>query len=726
MNKIETESLKGQFEENMKMNSYGNQTISDNSLLDIDNGIILYPVEGNLIIFDCNICKEIKRIFISFSLIKGIKKIPMMSNYLICCENGHIYILDKDFNIVYNYRPKEINNVYSLDISTQLKYSNDKIYQYISISHYSISKEDDDYYLVHTNNALSLIEMEINIEEKELKGIDFKKIFTKQSVNDFSIFNYSEKKDLNNLNLISFHWDETKKINIITIYDINEKNIKDKIFNEKEKELNEMNTEMKRYKKLYYSNEDIFKIVILCKRRNMHIFNFNTLSINDSFQLEGTGEPGEFFIDDKNLKMLMVNKTAQLININISEKINNRQIPLDKNENNLSEILLNDDFIRSMNWGLINVKCQNNENKIIIVNAQGIKIYKYENKWIEEYYSTSILKMSGCGACLSTNDIYAYGDLAGNLTIFNDKTKKHEQIQLKNEMIRSICSDTNNEIIYIGTLSGKIFIYSYNSKHLSSLQNNIKDKDDNNDNKETITCLKFIYPNLYYSDTGGYFYVYNSNDKSIVYKYLAHEPKKDNTNDEFGSLSIKSEVWSLLVHEIDNEYNYVVTGSEDQSIKIWKIKFNSDKNIVKKNQLIKEIKEHKYAVTCLDWTTIKYNNTDKEVLLSCSDDKTINIFDSFEEKFNILLKVDFSKCIRGFFTLTYCSFNKGENIKDENKNLICIGTQAGYLIIYDISEKNIKFMEKIHYGGIEGVVFENNIISTCGNDNIFNIIKINK
>ena len=725
MNKI-AESLKGQFKDYMKMNSYGNQTISDNSLLDIGNGIILYPVEGNLIIFDCNICKEVKRIFISFSLIKGIKKIPMMDNYLICCENGYIYVIDKDFNIIYNYKPKEINNVYSLDISIQLKYSNDKIYQYISISHYSISKEDDDYYLLHTNNALSLIEMEITINENILKGIDFKKIFTKQSLNDFSIFNYNAKKDINNLNLISFHWDETKKINIITIYDINEKNIKDNSFNEKEKELNEMNTEFKRYKKLYYANEDILKIVILCKRRNMHIFNFNTLSIDDSFQLEGTGEPGEFFIDEQNLKMLMVNKTAQLININISEKINNRQIPLDKNENNLSEILLNDDFIRSMNWGLISVKCQNNENKIIIVNAQGFKIYKYENKWIEEYYSSSILKMSGCGACSLTNDIYAYGDLAGNLTIFNNKTKKHEQILLKNEMIRSLCSDTNNKIIYIGTLSGKIYIYDYNNKNLNTLRNNIKDSNDNNENKETITCLKFISPNLYYSDTGGYFYVYNSNDKSVIYKYLAHEPKKDNTNDEFGSLSIKSEVWSLLVHEIDNEYIYVVTGSEDQSIKIWKIKFNSDKNIVKKNQLIREIKEHKYAVTCLDWTTLKYNNMDKEVLLSCSDDKTINIFDSFEEKFNIILKVDFSKCIRGFFTLTYCSFNKGEKVKEENRNLLCVGTQAGYLIIYDINEKNIKFMEKTHYGGIEGVVFENNIISTCGNDNIFNIIEINK
>ena len=86
--------------------------------------------------------------------------------------------------------------------------------------------------------------------------------------------------------------------------------------------------------------------------------------------------------------------------------------------------------------------------------------------------------------------------------------------------------------------------------------------------------------------------------------------------------------------------------------------------------------------------------------------------------------MDFSSCIWGFFTLTYCSFNHCEKIENYN-NLLCIGTQAGYLIIYDLSEQKIKFLEKIHYGGIEGVFFENNIISTCGNDNVFNIIEIN-
>ena len=711
------------FNKNVKMKSYGNQTISDNSLLDINNGIILYPLEGNLIVFDCNICKEIQRIFISYSLIKIIKQIPMLNYYLLCCENGHIFILDKNFNIHYNFKPKEVNNVYSLDISTPIKKLDGKILQYISISHYSISKEDDDYYLVHTKNALSLIEMEINLNNFQINNINFKKIFTKPSLNDFSIFNCNKKQDINNLELISFHWEEKKEKNIITIYNINENNINNNIFNEKEIISDEMSTEIKRYKKLYYPESDTLKIIFLCKKRNIFIYNLNTLSIDDSFQMEGVGELGEFYVDNDNFSILMVNTTSQLLNINLSEKISPKKIPLDKNENKISEIILKDDFIRSMNWGLLKIKSKSGENKIIIVNATGIKIYENKNNWIEQYYSTSILKMSGCGACPLSNNIYAYGDLSGNITIFDKNNEKYEQIQLDKEMVRSICSDKNNQVIYIGTLSGKIFQYNYTQKKLLQLKEYINNNKKNDD--EAITCVRYIHPNLYFSDTGGNVFIFNIKEQKIIYNYIPHKPQKDNTNIEFGSLSIKSEVWSFVVHEIDNENSYIVTGSEDQSIKIWKIKINKEKNYIKKNNLIKEIKEHKYAVTCLDWTSIKYSNNDKEVLLSCSDDKTIIIFDSLDEKFNILLKVDFSKCIWGFFTLTYCSFNHCDDIKNKNNNLLCVGAQAGYLIIYDIEEKKIKFLEKIHYGGIEGVVFENNIISTCGNDNVFNILEIN-
>ena len=725
MNKTEANNIKDEsFKNRIKIKSYGNQTISDNSLLDIDNGIILYPLEGNLIIFDCNICKEIKRIYITYSLIKAIKKIPLINYFLLCCENGHIFILDMNYNILYNFKPKQINNVYSLDISTQIKSSNDKIFQYISISHYSISKEDDDYYLVHTDKALSLIEMEMSLIENKIKNLNFKKIFTKPSLNDFSLFNYSKKQNTN-IELLSFHLDEKSQKSIITVYTINKDNINNNIFNEKDKVLDEITTEIKRYKKLYYSEKDTLKVVILCKKRYIHIVNLRTLSIDDSFEFEGVGELGEFYVDNRDLSMLIVNTHSQMLKINLAEKINLRKISVNENVSNLSEKIIKDNFIPSMNWGLIKIKCNDDNDKIFIVNVNGIKIYvnknKNDNNWVEEYYSTPIIKMSGCGACSLPNNIYAYGDLSGNLTIFDKNKEKYEQIQLDKEMVRSICSDKINEIIYVGTLSGKIFYYNYKDKNLNELKVN----NSNNNNNETITCLRYLQPNLYISDSGGNVSIYNTKEKKIIYNYLPHEPQKDNTNIEFGSLYIKSEVWSFFVHEIDDENSYIITGSEDQSIKIWKMEMNKEKFYVKKNKLIKVIQEHKYAVTCLDWTSIKYDNTHKELLLSCSDDKTIIIFDSADEKFNIFLKVDFSKCIWGFFTLTYCSFNHCDEISNTNNNLLCVGAQAGYIIIYDIKEKKIKFLEKIHYGGIEGVVFENNIISTCGNDNVFNILEIN-
>ena len=55
-----------------------------------------------------------------------------------------------------------------------------------------------------------------------------------------------------------------------------------------------MTTEIKRYKKLYYTENNILKIIILCKKRNIFISYLNTLSIDDSFQLEGVGEIVKF------------------------------------------------------------------------------------------------------------------------------------------------------------------------------------------------------------------------------------------------------------------------------------------------------------------------------------------------------------------------------------------------------------------------------------------------
>ena len=113
-------------------------------------------------------------------------------------------------------------------------------------------------------------------------------------------------------------------------------------------------------------------------------------------------------------------------------------------------------------------------------------------------------------------------------------------------------------------------------------------------------------------------------------------------------------------------------------------------------------------------------SSNKEIILSCSDDHTINLYNPINN-FENILRVDFSKIYFSFFTLTYCAIDDNNPL---NKYIV-VGTQVGFLIIYDLIENKIKFCEKIHYGGIEGLSFSNGIISTCSNDCSFSIIKIN-
>ena len=46
-----------------------------------------------------------------------------------------------------------------------------------------------------------------------------------------------------------------------------------------------------------------------------------------------------------------------------------------------------------------------------------MKIYLKENNSMkEDFYSSNILKMSGCGTCLVKDNFFAYGDLSGNIS----------------------------------------------------------------------------------------------------------------------------------------------------------------------------------------------------------------------------------------------------------------------------------------------------------------------
>ena len=53
---------------------------------------------------------------------------------------------------------------------------------------------------------------------------------------------------------------------------------------------------------------------------------------------------------------------------------------------------------------------------------------------------------------------------------------------------------------------------------------------------------------------------------------------------------------------------------------------------------------------------------------------------------------------------------------------MAIGSQNGYLFIYDIVENKFIFTEKIHMGGIEGMIWKKDVLITCSSDLCVNII----
>ncbi len=57
---------------------------------------------------------------------------------------------------------------------------------------------------------------------------------------------------------------------------------------------------------------------------------------------------------------------------------------------------------------------------------------------------------------------------------------------------------------------------------------------------------------------------------------------------------------------------------------------------------------------------------------------------------------------------------------------MAIATLNGFLIVYNIEDKNFVYSEKIHYGSIEGLIWEKNNILTCGSDKVFTAIEINE
>lgn len=130
---------------------------------------------------------------------------------------------------------------------------------------------------------------------------------------------------------------------------------------------------------------------------------------------------------------------------------------------------------------------------------------------------------------------------------------------------------------------------------------------------------------------------------------------------------------------------------------------------------IAHLKGHELATTSIDW---KFMRKDiGEVFVSCSDDKRI-ILRQPRHNFEVFRQLETST-IREWHTLTYLALENGGS-------RVAIGSQNGYLFIYDIKQDRFEFAEKVHLGGVEGLVWAGDKIITCSSDLAINIMTVPK
>ncbi len=252
-------------------------------------------------------------------------------------------------------------------------------------------------------------------------------------------------------------------------------------------------------------------------------------------------------------------------------------------------------------------------------------------------------------------------------------------------------------------MSGKL----YQIKRLK-LINEIKIEFSNDENFEikllddfkcTLTCIRILSLNnqnhyetsskdfkdsiIISTSKGSIEILYNSNHTyKRLENFIAHKPQPDNKDIRFGSLKYKAEIWSLTIKEkyINfNEYKYIlniISASEDQTIKIWELNLFDylecenlydnigiigDKlNVFEKSkekkivyEAIKTYKNHELAVTSVDCKNIYLMGEKKKVLVTCSDDKIINIYNAEDDEFTFIRKLTTKDKVFGWHTITY-------------------------------------------------------------------------
>lgn len=206
------------------------------------------------------------------------------------------------------------------------------------------------------------------------------------------------------------------------------------------------------------------------------------------------------------------------------------------------------------------------------------------------------------------------------------------------------------------------------------------------------------------ADGGGNLSFYERNEFRMFEKrfsYLAHPPDPTNKNPKFGSIHLHAEIWSCAFSPFT--HNEWASVSEDQTCRVWRA------NPGNKPDMIALLKGHELAVTSVDWKPMAKGET----LATCSDDQTFRIYNP-KKDFSLVF-VGNIHFLQEWQTLTYLAL-------EPNGEFLAIVSQTGYLFLFDLSNQQFFYRNKIHLGGIEGLQWRNQMIVTCGSDNLVSVI----
>ena len=252
--------------------------------------------------------------------------------------------------------------------------------------------------------------------------------------------------------------------------------------------------------------------------------------------------------------------------------------------------------------------------------------------------------------------------------------------------------DPSDSYILVGTMAGSLYRINTpadpSSEPIEVL--NIQN---------TIVCLGWSGEKLAIGSTQGELKVYDMATDSPVelLSFLAHAPSETPPDQNFGSLTLFSEIWTLCWSPKGR--NLLATGSEDQTVVIW------DLNTVQK---VTTLPKHRNAVTGVAWKEVGPEAWPglSELFVSCSDDQQLRVYDPETWTMLHTFRTTF---ICEWHTLTYLALEEGGT-------RVAVVSQNGYFFLYEIPTKTCLFGEKVHSGSVEGLVWVGNKAATVSSD----------